>query len=112
MRIPHRVFKKSLLPLLVIGAALIQGCHSPAPNSGLSSSSAQSTSSGSSGTSTPIQDPPPAQTSFAATQLQTVSASLNQSPQYALTSDDVALLQSQGVLSDGDSPALSPLVKQ
>ena len=45
-----------------------------------------------------------------AAQVQAVTAPLNQTPQYALTSEDIALMQSQGVLATGDQATLQAVV--
>jgi hypothetical protein len=120
MPFPHWKFKTGFVPLLVLSAAALQGCSKSPPNlSQLSSPlSSSPVAGGSDGTGTTtsggVTTPPPVdRAQVVADQVQqSVAAPLNQSPQYALTSDDLAVLQSQGVLADGDGATLTPLLKQ
>lgn len=98
---------------LSLGATgFLQGCHSSSPPDPTSPDAATTTAGSVVVSSSGSPPAPSASTPAAAvaTQVQTVTAPLNQTPQYALTSADLALLQAQGVLSAGDSATLSALV--
>ena len=45
-------------------------------------------------------------------ELQAATSAFNETPQYALTAEDLALLESQGMLGDDDSSAIASLAAQ
>jgi hypothetical protein len=99
---------KGLLALSLLGGLALGGCQgSPDASSDGSSALSSSTSS-----TTPVSGSQPAAVTVSAPNpTQVISASFNETPQYALSDDDLSLLKSQDVLSEADAQALASLVK-
>lgn len=123
MRNPTPITYRPWLVLFSLTAFTLSGCmFSPEKAPGLNPTATSPPASGPTTSSSFGTAPAPAangataaqqltQAQVVQSQVQTITAPMNQTAQYALTSDDIALLQTNGLVAASDVATLTPLIQ-